>query len=271
MENETNALVPEDAIPTEQEEANEVAENTDNVPQVSDIEAGEGAEQAEGEGENGAEVNTEAAEEPIITVRYNKQDRGLTRAEAKDLAEKGLKYDSMNEMLNDIKYLAAIQDKTPAELIKSYIEAGENIKRQELVDRYGEDNEVIEVLMEKFRTENQQKFSAVKETIKQKEEAAERDLNMRLAEEFQNMKADFTELTDYASLPLDVKRAAVNGTPLNMRIWNISTHRRSWLRRLKVKPSRRPRNPRAVWYRLKEKTLQPMHCSADYGELNIKN
>ena len=44
-------------------------------------------------------------QEPIITVRYNKQDRGLTRQEAITLAQKGLKYDSMSEMLNDIKYL----------------------------------------------------------------------------------------------------------------------------------------------------------------------
>ena len=214
MENETNAVVSEETIPAEEIAAENEAVNSELSNIDSQSTAENEAQQAEGKGENGAEVNTEAAEEPIITVRYNKQDRGLTRQEAITLAQKGLKYDSMNEMLNDIKYLAAIQDKTPAELIKSYIEAGENIKRQELVDRYGEDNEVIEVLMEKFRTENQQKFSAVKETIKQKEEAAERDLNMRLAEEFQNMKADFTELTDYASLPLDVKRAAVNGTPL---------------------------------------------------------
>lgn len=214
MENETNAVVSEETIPTEEIAAENDAVNSESDNTDSPGTAENEAEQAEGEGENGAAVNTEAAEEPIITVRYNKQDRGLTRQEAITLAQKGLKYDSMSEMLNDIKYLAAIQDKTPAELIKSYIEAGENIKRQELVERYGGDDEAIEVLMEKFRTENQQKFSAVKETIKQKEAEAERDLNQRIADEFQNMKADFSELTDYASLPTEVKRAAVNGTPL---------------------------------------------------------
>ncbi|MBR3961862.1 MAG: hypothetical protein IKK13_06620 [Clostridia bacterium] len=214
MENQTNAVVSEETIPAEEIAAENEAVNSELSNTDSQSTAENEAQQAEGKGENGAEVNTEAAEEPIITVRYNHQDRGLTMAEAVTLAQKGLKMDSMADMLNDISYLAAIQDKTPAELIKSYIEAGENIKRQELIDRYGEDNEVIEVLMEKFKNENQQKFSAVKETIKQKEEAAEQDLNQRIADEFQNMKADFTELTDYASLPLDVKRAAVNGTPL---------------------------------------------------------
>lgn len=214
MENETNALVQEDTIPTEQEAAENNAVNSESNNIDSSNTAGNTAEQAEGAEENGTEVNPAVAEEPIITVRYNKQDRGLTREEAITLAQKGLKYDSMSEMLNNISYLAAIQDKTPAELIRGYIEAGENIKRQELIDRYGEDNEVIEVMMEKFKTENQQKFSAVKETIKQKEAAAEQDLNQRIADEFQNMKADFSELTDYASLPTEVKRAAVNGMPL---------------------------------------------------------
>lgn len=214
MENETNAVVSEETIPTEEIAAENEAVNSESNNTGSPGTAENEAEAAEGSVEEGNEGNTSAVEEPIITVRYNHQDRGLTMAEAVTLAQKGLKMDSMADMLNDISYLAAIQDKTPAELIKSYIEAGENIKRQELIDRYGEDNEVIEVLMEKFKNENQQKFSAVKETIKQKEEAAEQDINQRIAEEFQNMKADFAELTDYASLPTEVKRAAVNGTPL---------------------------------------------------------
>lgn len=214
MENETNAAVSEETIPTEQVAAENDAVNSETSSTGSPGTAENEAEQAESAEGNGAEVNPEVAEEPIITVRYNKQDRGLTRQEAITLAQKGLKFDSMSEMLNNISYLAAIQDKTPAELIRGYIEAGENIKRQELIDRYGEDNEVIEVMMEKFKTENQQKFSAVKETIKQKEAEAEQDLNQRIADEFQNMKADFSELTDYASLPTEVKRAAVNGMPL---------------------------------------------------------
>ncbi len=215
MENETNAVVSEETIPeTDAQTAETVVTETEPSSTDSVDDTNNSAAAAEDGAAEGAEVNTEVAEEPVITIRYNHQDRPLTKAEAVTLAQKGLKYDSMSEMLNNISYLAAIQDKTPAELIKSYIEAGENIKRQELIDRYGEDNEVIEVLMEKFKNDNQQKFSAVKETIKQKEEAAEQDLNQRIADEFQNMKADFAELTDYASLPTEVKRAAVNGTPL---------------------------------------------------------
>ena len=211
-ENNTQAL--EDTTLTGTETADEVAEVNDDT-QTSDTNADDSA--AAGGNDGATEEDGGAAEEsnePLLTVRYNHSDRALSMAEAKELAQKGLKFDSMSEMLNDISYLAAIQDKTPAELIKGYIEAGESLKRRELTDKYGEDNEAVEVLMEKFKNENQQKFTAAKETLKQKEEAAEQDLNRRIADDFLKMKADFPEVTDYASLPAEVKRQAVNGTPL---------------------------------------------------------
>lgn len=188
--------------------ANDGATNTsgDNVDDSAAADGNDGASDGD---DNAAADGTE----PMLTIRYNHSDKALSMAEAKELAQKGLKFDSMTDMLNDISYLAAIQGKTPAELIKGYIEAGENIRRQELIEKYGED-EVVEVLMEKYRNENQKKFTAAKETLKQKEEAAEQDLNQRIADDFLKMKADFPELTDYAALPNEVKRQAANGTPL---------------------------------------------------------
>lgn len=215
MDNETQAQVLEGTTPTESAAADEAAEKNDTAPQVSGNEADEAAQAAEENNAEGGEVNENASTaEPILTVRFNHEDHALSMTEATELAQKGLKLDSISDMLNDISYLAAIQDKTPAELIKGYIEAGENLKRRELTDKYGEDSEVVEVLMEKFKNENQQKFTAAKETIKQKEVAAEQNLNQRIADDFQKMKADFPEITDYASLPTAVKRQAVNGTPL---------------------------------------------------------
>lgn len=211
---DNNTQVLEDTTLTETETAEEAAVATDDAPNTSDNNADDSAV---ADGDDGAADDTDgnnAGGEPVLTVRYNHQDRTLNIAEATELAQKGLKFDSMSEMLNDISYLAAIQDKTPAELIKGYIEAGENLKRRELTEKYGEDNEVVDILMEKFKNENQKKFTTVKETNKQKEAEAEQSLNQRIADDFQKMKADFTELTDYASLPLEVKRAAVNGTPL---------------------------------------------------------
>lgn len=217
---DNNTQVLEDTTLTETETTGAETVETDDVSNTSgdnvdDSAVADGNDGAGGTGGEAATHNAEAdGDEPLLTVRYNHQDRALSMTEAKELAQKGLKFDSMSEMLNDISYLAAIQDKTPAELIRGYIEAGENLKRRELTEKYGEDNEVVDILMEKFKNENQQKFTAAKETHKQKEAEAEQNLNQRIADDFQKMKADFPELTDYASLPLEVRKAAVNGTPL---------------------------------------------------------
>ena len=211
---ENNTQVLEDTTLTGTETVEEAAEVNGDT-QVSDTNADDSAQADGNDGADGADGSAAAdGTEPVLTVRYNHADKALSMAEAKELAQKGLKFDSMTDMLNDISYLAAIQGKTPVELIKGYIEAGENIKRQELIEKYGECSEAVEVLIEKYRNENQKKFTAAKETLKQKEEAAEQDLNQRIADEFLKMKGDFPELTDYAALPNEVKRQAVNGTPL---------------------------------------------------------
>ncbi len=211
---ENNTQVLEDTTLTGTEAVDDAADVTDDT-QASDTNADDSAAADGNDGASDGDDNAAAdGTEPMLTIRYNHSDKALSMAEAKELAQKGLKFDSIKDMLNDISYLAAIQDKTPVELIKGYIEANENIRRQELIEKYGEDSEAVEVLMEKYREENQKKFTAAKETLKQKEEAAEQDLNQRIADDFLKMKADFPELTDYAALPNDVKRAAVNGTPL---------------------------------------------------------
>lgn len=211
---ENNTQVLEDTTLTGTEAVDDAADVTDDT-QVSDANVDDSAAADGNDGADGGDDSAAAdGTEPMLTIRYNHSDKALSMAEAKELAQKGLKFDSMTDMLNDISYLAAIQGKTPAELIKGYIEAGENIRRQELIEKYGENSEAVEVLMEKYREENQKKFTAAKETLKQKEEAAEQDLNQRIADDFLKMKADFPELTDYAALPNEVKRQAANGTPL---------------------------------------------------------
>lgn len=210
---ENNAQVLEETTPTEPAEA-ETQEETTAEPSDTGAEGvnEEAADTANAGTDSGTEAQTN--EEPTIKVRFNHEDRVLSHAEAVTLAQKGLKYDSMAEMLNQISYLAAIQDKTPAELIKGYIEAGEDLKRRELVEKYGEDDEVIEVLMEKFKNENQKKFTAVTETSKQREAEVEQNLNRKIAEDFAELKKDFPELREYGALPVEVQRAAASGTPI---------------------------------------------------------
>ena len=148
---DNNTQVLEDTTLTGTETVDDAADATDDT-QVSDANADDSAAADGNDGADDGDDNAVAdGTEPMLTIRYNHADKALSMAEAKELAQKGLKFDSMTDMLNDISYLAAIQGKTPAELIKGYIEAGENIRRQELIEKYGEDSEAVEVLMEKYR------------------------------------------------------------------------------------------------------------------------
>lgn len=213
MDNETLAQILEDTTPTESMQTETEAEVDNTVPQVPDTDADETEQAAEVCGEDAAQLNPKDTES-LLTVRFNHTDRALSRAEAVELAQKGLKLDSMADMLNDLSYLAAIQGKAPAEIMKDFIKAGEDLKRKEFAEKYGEDSELLDVLIENFRRENRQKLSDAYTLGKQAEAEAEQNLNRRIAEDFQKLKSDFPEIGDYASLPSEVKRQAAGGTPL---------------------------------------------------------
>lgn len=51
-----------------------------------------------------AETGTQVQTEQGFRVRFNHQDRDLTREEAVAYAQKGLKYDSIAPMLQDLSY-----------------------------------------------------------------------------------------------------------------------------------------------------------------------
>lgn len=78
-----------------------------------------------------------------------------------------------------------------------------------------EEQTVAETEETDTNVETEAEASADKEPAAEERASEEYDDNRRIAEEFLSLKADFSdEITDYASLPLEVKRAAVNGAPL---------------------------------------------------------
>lgn len=209
MDNQTQTETLSVTMPEASVEAGEASRPTDAQPHASGGE--EVCEAAESQAEGGEAGETP---EPQLTVRYNHQNRTLSLTEAKELAQKGLKLDSMSEMLNDLSYLAAIQNKKPAELIKHYIEAGEALKRRELTEQYGEGSEAVEALMEKYITENRRRLTLARDAEAQFEADAEQDANRRIADDFRKMRGEFSELSDYAALPDEVKAEALSGVPL---------------------------------------------------------
>ena len=129
------------------------------------------------------------------------------------------KFDTYEKLHNKLDYLAALQDTTPDALIDGLTSAQEASYRAELSERFGADDEaIIEDMMALYRNKQKDKYEKVLADRKAAEthaaEEREVNLNTRLAEEFSAMKADFPELTDFAALPDEVKRAAAGGVSL---------------------------------------------------------
>lgn len=198
---------------TMQPEAEEMSSETiDNETQPQESEEIE-------EEDNGAEVLDESKDVLPFVVRYNHKDRELSREEAVDFAQKGMKLDSLSPMLDDLSYLAAIKGKTPQELIKEYIQTEEDLHKSEIIDNIGSDKkEIVDVLMEKYRTENRSKFEKAKNERKQAEEAEEKKaietLESRIADEFVELKTYVPSIQSLSDVPKDVLKEAEKGKNL---------------------------------------------------------
>ena len=190
---------------TETEQATETDSTT---PQAEEVK--------EGATEEG-DAQPQATNEPFY-VRYNHEDRELTREEAVSYAQKGMKYDAVADILDQVSYLAAVNGKDTKEWLKGHIEAIDNDYRESLIDKYGDDEEIINLLMEKRKSENEQKYSKFKSdkiaSEKQAEEKAVKSFESRMADEFIELQKEFPEYTDITQIPKDVLKMAKKGTDL---------------------------------------------------------
>ena len=206
----------------EAENTNTDAATHEEEPEIA---AAEGTPEPETE-QPETETSEQSAPEPFLTVKYNHEQKGLSAEEAATWAQKGMFYEARQERFenyeklhNKLDYLAALQDTTPDALIEGLTSAQEANYRAELKERFGDGDEaIIEDMMALYRNRQKDKYEKVLADRKAQSDAAaeqkEVSLNTRLAEEFAAMKAEFPELSDFASLPAEVKKAAGEGMPL---------------------------------------------------------
>lgn len=157
---------------------------------------------------NSAAEPATADSEPFLEVKYLKKTKGLSKDEAKDLAEKGLHYSALHDKLD---FLAAQSNTTPSALLDSMIKQLEQDELASYREKFGDDQNLLELI----RLKQQGKYESVlKDRTKQQEELTV-DTNRRIANEFIMMQADFDgELKSLADLPDTVLDAAQNGMPL---------------------------------------------------------
>lgn len=211
LDNNIQNATSEGATPNELETQQEVNEESasDTAPQDPTAPAGTSA-RSDSEGADSV-AEQPNADTPFLSFRFNHEEKVLSRDEAVNAAQIGLKYGAISEKLDRA---AAIKGVSAAELIDSMISAERDKYRSDLVEKLGEDGETVERLMKLYDIEQADKYQKVINDKKAESEKQEQTLNERLANEFISLKAEFPEYAEYGNLPVDVRREAENGRDL---------------------------------------------------------
>lgn len=153
-------------------------------------------------------------DEQLLTVKFNKQLRSLSRESATTYAQKGMKYEAISPLLDTLKYVAASEEKTLAEFVEAIRRQHEESLFSRLMERCG-DEEIAGELLELEKKKHQAAYESLLEREKNEENETEEAVTRRMAEEFEALRREFPQYSDFGQLPRSVVREAVeHGIPL---------------------------------------------------------
>lgn len=150
----------------------------------------------------------------LFTVKFNKQLRSLSREDAVQYAQKGMKYDTVQPLLDTLKYVATAEGKTLPELVEAIRVQNEQNLFSRLMDRCG-DEEIARELMEVERTRHQAAYHHLLEQEQNEERDTEEAVTRRMATEFEDLQREFPQFTEFGQVPSPIVRDSLSaGIPL---------------------------------------------------------
>ena len=137
----------------------------------------------------------EAEEQPEegIPVKFNKQVRRLTTAEAAVYAQKGLKLDSLEPALSKLRYVAAASGRSLERLAADIYEDSEEALRSRMRQKAGGDEEMAALLTEAERRRWQKAYDAVQTAEREAQTRADREEEERRAAGFRSLRRMFRQ------------------------------------------------------------------------------
>ena len=200
---------PESTISTEEQATNETA-----VEQAEEQTAPQAVQPQTKGAEQQSEEGASRSAEPFLSVQFNHKSREMTREQAIEFAQKGLLYDKLTPIYNQLDYLAAQSDTTVGEYVKQLLKTAEDGHRQSLAEKFGDDEQTIEQLMELYRGRNADKYQKVvadrKKAEQEELENAKIKAELSLMEQFARLREEFPEITDISQLPKEAAELAAN-------------------------------------------------------------
>ena len=143
-----------------------------------------------------------------IPVKFNKQVRRLTTAEAAVYAQKGMKLDSLEPVLSKLRYVAAVSGKSLEQLAADIYAGNEEAMRERMRQKAGGDEEMTALLTEAERSRWQKAYDAVQTAEREAQTRAEREEADRREAGFQALQQMFPEYDAPEKLPETVRHEA---------------------------------------------------------------
>lgn len=138
----------------------------------------------------------ETVTEPFVSVQYNHKKRDFSKEEAIRYIQKGMHTESLRTKL---EFLAAQQNTDVNSLVEKIVLAPENKYREHLEEIYGKGSDEVEIGMNIYREKQSDEYRQI---VKEKEDIEKKkSVNLRLADEYLNLKAEMPDAPDYADLP----------------------------------------------------------------------
>lgn len=147
-------------------------------------------------------------EERFITVKYDKKLRSLSLDEATMFAQKGMRYDALQPMLETLKYVATSEGKTLAEFVEAIRSQHEDNLFSRLMDRCG-DEDIAKELLEVEKSKHKAAYEKLLESERTEESETEEAVTKRLADEFDELKREFPQYTSFDKVPKSIVKEAV--------------------------------------------------------------
>ena len=192
----------EEAMNTQTQDTSAVEEKQ----QETDTDAADNTNQTDGNyAENSAQstdethgTENEGQENPpetFLTIKYNKEDVPLSKEEAVKLAQQGKHY------FDKLDYIASVKDCSIDDVLKLMAKEIDDKKRDELAEQFGDDEETINLYLEKFHNQNKEKYEKAIADRKLAEEQKETNRISQIGDEFVELQKEFPELKTISDVP----------------------------------------------------------------------
>lgn len=140
--------------------------------------------------------------------------------EPEDISEENIEPEPQTEdtdtLIAKIEYLAALKGISKEEYVDGLLSAHEAELRQRLEERYGDDTEAVEEMLEYKKQKNGEIYRSLLSERENERRNNENNVHARLAGEYAELLNEFPELAgkSFKELPTEVKRAGFSGERL---------------------------------------------------------